>query len=43
AFYRQVRAAYQSGHLGDEGADMLYEGYAEVVECLGGEPLPPVT
>ncbi|MGD9962596.1 MAG: Kelch repeat-containing protein [Thermoplasmata archaeon] len=43
AFHRQVRASYQSGHLGEEGASTLYEGYAGVVECLGGEPLPPVT
>jgi hypothetical protein len=21
---------------------MLYEGYASVVTCLGGEPLPPI-
>ena len=42
AFYRQVRAFHDSGHLGDEGATMLYEGYAEVVECLGGSPLPPL-
>jgi hypothetical protein len=43
AFYDQVCAFYTSGHLGDAGAAMLYDGYVDVVDCLGGEPLPPIT
>jgi hypothetical protein len=42
AFYNQVRAASQGPHLSGEGAAALYEGYAEIVACLGGEPLPPL-
>lgn len=41
-FYNQVHGLSHSGHLSDEGISMLYDGYAEVVECLGGEPLPPI-
>jgi hypothetical protein len=43
AFCRQVDAFHRSGHLSDASAEMLYDGYAEVVTCLGGEPLPPIT
>lgn len=43
AFYNQVRAfALGSGHMSEEGAQMLYDAYAEVVECLGGDPQPEI-
>jgi hypothetical protein len=41
-FYLHIRAFDHSGHLTDEHVDMLYEGYASVVTCLGGEPLEPI-
>ncbi len=42
AFYRQTCAFHRSGHLGDAGTSLLYDGYAEVVVCIGGEPLLPI-
>lgn len=41
AFYNQVRAFAQSGHMTDEHAVALYEAYASVVTCIGGTPMPP--
>jgi hypothetical protein len=40
AFYHHVKAFWQSGHMSDASAALLYDGYARVVECLGGTPLP---
>lgn len=40
-FYHHVRGFWDSGHMSDAGATALYEAYAEVVSCLGSEPLPP--
>jgi hypothetical protein len=40
AFYNQVRAFYQSGHLSGTGTTLLYAGYSQVVECIGGVPQP---
>ncbi|HIH00814.1 TPA: hypothetical protein HA259_01805 [Thermoplasmata archaeon] len=42
AFYNQVRAFLGSGHMTEDGAEMLYDAYAAVVECLGGEPRPEI-
>lgn len=42
AFYEQVKAFHNSGHMTDEHVSMLYTGYASVVSCLGGTPLPPI-
>lgn len=41
AFHHHVRAFAQSGHMTVEHAVALYDGYASVVTCLGGTPLPP--
>ena len=42
AFYNQVRAFLNNEHVDEEGIGMLYEAYASVVDCLGGEPLPEI-
>ncbi len=42
AFYNEVRAFLGSGHMTEEGAEMLYDAYATVVECLGGTPQPEI-
>ncbi len=42
AFYNQVRAFARNGHMDRDHASAIYDGYASVVECLGGEPLPPI-
>jgi hypothetical protein len=42
AFYNQLDALLRSGHLSEAAAMLLYEGYSTVVECLGGDPLPPL-
>ena len=42
AFYNQVRAFHQSGHLSDSGTTLLYAGYSQVVECIGGVPQPSI-
>jgi len=42
AFYNQVKAFAQSGHLTRAHAAALYNGYACVVEGLGGEPKLPI-
>ena len=42
AFYHQTKALWQSGHLGDAGASVLYVGYADVVSCMGGLPLSAI-
>jgi hypothetical protein len=42
AFYNQVRAFLGSGHMTEDGAEMLYDAYAAVIECLGGEPQPEI-
>jgi len=41
AFYHQVRAFAQSGHMTPEHAAAIYDAYASVVTCIGGTPLPP--
>jgi hypothetical protein len=41
AFYNQVKAFAQSGHLIEEHAVALYDGYASVVTCIGGIPRAP--
>jgi hypothetical protein len=41
AFYNQIRAFAQSGHLLKEHAVALYDGYASVVTCIGGIPRAP--
>lgn len=41
AFYHQVRAFAQSGHMTHEHAVLIYDAYASVVTCIGGTPLPP--
>jgi hypothetical protein len=41
AFYNQLRAFAQSGHLPHEHAVMIYDGYASVVKCIGGDPQQP--
>lgn len=40
AFYHHVKAFWRSGHMSDASATLLYDGYARVVACLGGTPLP---
>ena len=42
AFYNEVRAFLGSDHMTEEGAEMLYDAYAAVVECLGGTPQPEI-
>jgi hypothetical protein len=42
AFYNQVRAFLGSGHMTEDGAEMLYDAYLAVVECLGGDPRPEI-
>lgn len=42
AFYNQVRAFARNGHMTHAHASAIYDGYVSVVECLGGEPLPPI-
>lgn len=42
AFYNQVRAFALNGHMTRAHADALYDGYASVVECVGGTPNPPL-
>lgn len=41
AFYNQVRAFARNGHMEAAHAIAIYEGYASVIECIGGEPDPP--
>jgi len=41
AFYNQLRAFAQSGHMTPAHAIMIYDGYASVVKCIGGDPQPP--
>ena len=41
-FYNQLHGLFMSGHLSDDGITLLYTGYASVVECLGGTPLPEI-
>jgi len=41
AFYNQLRAFAQSGHLTHAHAVMIYDGYASVVKCIGGDPQHP--
>jgi hypothetical protein len=41
-FHQHIQAFLMSGHISDASATMLYEAYAEVVECLGGTPLEPL-
>jgi len=41
AFYNQLRAFAQSGHLPHAHAVMIYDGYASVVKCIGGDPQQP--
>jgi len=43
AFYNQVSAFARNGHMSHDHAKSIYDGYVSVVECLGGEPLPPFT
>jgi hypothetical protein len=43
AFYNQVRAFGRNGHMSHAHASAIYDGYAAVVEGIGGEPLPPFT
>ncbi|UCE92301.1 MAG: hypothetical protein JSV90_03975 [Methanobacteriota archaeon] len=42
AFYNQVRAFLNNEHVDEEEVQMLYEAYASVVDCLGGEPQPEI-
>jgi len=42
AFYNQVGAFHQSGHLCDSGTTLLYAGYSQVVEYIGGVPQPSI-
>jgi len=41
-FHQHIEAFLMSGHISDESASLLYDAYAEVVECLGGTPLRPL-
>jgi len=41
AFYNQVRAFAENGHMTKEHAVAIYDAYASVVTCIGGTPLPP--
>jgi hypothetical protein len=41
AFYNQLRAFAQSGHITHAHAAMIYDGYASVVTCIGGDPQQP--
>jgi hypothetical protein len=41
AFYNQLRAFAQSGHLSHAHAVAIYDGYASVVKCIGGNPQQP--
>ena len=43
AFYNQVRAFAHNGHMERAHAEAIYDGYVSVIECVGGEPLPPFT
>jgi hypothetical protein len=42
AFYNQVRAFDNSGHMTEPHVAALYSGYASVVSYMGGTPLPPI-
>lgn len=42
AFYNQVRAFLNNDHVSEDGIAMLYDAYASVVDCLGGEPQPEI-
>lgn len=42
AFYHQVRAFHNGGHMTEQHVALLYSGYASVVECMGGTPLAPI-
>lgn len=41
-FYNQLHGLFMSSHLSYDGITLLYTGYASVVECLGGTPLPEI-
>ncbi len=40
AFYHQVAAFAGNGHMTSERAADIYDAYASVVTCIGGDPLP---
>jgi hypothetical protein len=42
AFYNQVRAFDNSGHMTELHVETLYSGYASVLSYIGGTPLPPI-
>jgi hypothetical protein len=41
AFFNQFKAFAQNGHLLEEHAVALYDGYSSVVTCIGGIPRAP--
>jgi len=42
AFYLELKGYMHHGHMSDPNVALLYDAYAEVVENLGSEPLPPL-
>jgi len=42
AFYHQVKAFDNSGHMTEQHVETLYSGYASVVSYIGGSPLLPI-
>jgi len=42
AFYLELQGYMHHGHMSDPNVGLLYDAYAQVVENLGGEPLPPL-
>lgn len=41
AFYNQVRAFAHNGQMERTHAEAIYDGYASVLACIGGDPDPP--
>jgi hypothetical protein len=41
AFYHQVKAFAQNGHMTPDHAAAIYDAYASVLTCIGGTPVPP--
>jgi hypothetical protein len=41
AFYNQVRAFANNGHMEREHATAIYDAYVSVLNCIGGNPDPP--
>jgi hypothetical protein len=42
AFYHQVKAFDNSGHMTEHHVETLYTGYVLVLDYIGGTPLPPI-